>query len=145
MSFNVSMARRRPSQCTPLFRLPPLAARLLPNSVLRPLGSPTPPTPPSSSPFPAGARGGAVRPGATRRGPGRPPKYGAHTSIAARAIVEFLRAHPGLHGKCTILAASGTDAAAWNAAIKELLEGGQVERQGEKKGARYRFATYKRD
>lgn len=83
----------------------------------------------------------AVHPGAlqavVRRGPGRPPKSGALTTTAARAIEGFLSAHPGWHGKSAILAATGTDAAAWNAAIKELLEGGKVERQGEKKGARY--------
>lgn len=110
-----------------------------------PLARLTPPTPPNSLPFPAAARGGAVHPAAGRRGPGRPPKSGAHTTTATRAIAEFLRAHPGWHGKSAILAATGTDAAAWYAAIKVLLEGGQVERQGEKKGARYRFATNKRD
>lgn len=73
-----------------------------------------------------------------RRGPGRPPKSGALTTTATRAIEGFLSAHPGWHGKSAILAATGTDAAAWNAAIKELLEAGKVERQGEKKGARYR-------
>lgn len=84
----------------------------------------------------------AVHPGAqqavVRRGPGRPPKSGALTTTAAHAIEEFLGTNPGWHGKSAILAATGTDAAAWNAAIMELLEGGKVERQGEKKGARYR-------
>lgn len=84
----------------------------------------------------------AAHPGAlqavVRRGPGRPPTSGALTSTAARAIEAFLSAHPGWHGKSAILAATGTDAAAWNAAIKELLVGRKVERQGEKKGARYR-------
>ena len=77
-----------------------------------------------------------------RRGPGRPPKNGALTSTAARAIETFLHAHPGWHGKAAILEATGVDAGAWNAAIKELLEGGKVERQGEKKGARYRGCRF---
>ena len=33
-------------------------------------------------------------------------------------------------------------AAAWNAVINALLEAGKVERQGEKKGARYRVAYH---
>ncbi len=74
-----------------------------------------------------------------RRGPGRPPKSGALTSTAARAIEDFVKANPGWHGKAAILEATGVDAGAWNAAIKELLEAGKVERQGEKKGARYRI------
>lgn len=73
-----------------------------------------------------------------RRGPGRPPKNGAITSTAARAIEAFLQAHPGWHGKAAILEATGVNAGAWNAAVKELLDAGKVERQGEKKGARYR-------
>ena len=39
-----------------------------------------------------------------------------------------------------ILEATGVYAGAWNAAIKALLEAGKVERQGDKKGARYRAA-----
>lgn len=73
-----------------------------------------------------------------RRGPGRPPKGDAGTGNADAVIQGYLQAHPGWHGKAAILEATGVDAGAWNAAIKELLEGGKVERQGEKKGARYR-------
>jgi hypothetical protein len=86
---------------------------------------------------PAGALHAVVR-----RGPGRPPKNGALTSTAARAIEAYLHAHPGWHGKAAILEATGVDAGAWNAAIKELLEAGKVERQGEKKGARYRGSRF---
>lgn len=73
-----------------------------------------------------------------RRGPGRPPKGDGTTGNAEAMIQNYLQAHPGWHGKAAILEATGVDAGAWNAAIKELLEGGKVERQGEKKGARYR-------
>ncbi|MCO6481272.1 MAG: restriction endonuclease subunit S [Flavobacteriales bacterium] len=76
---------------------------------------------------------------ATPRRRGRPRKAEApQTDAAAGAILAFLKAHPGLHGKAAILAATGIDAAAWNAAIKALLEAGSVVREGEKKGARYR-------
>lgn len=57
---------------------------------------------------------------------------------ASAVILQYLKARPGWHGKSAILEGSGADAKAWNAAIKELLEAGKVERQGEKKGARYR-------
>jgi len=74
-----------------------------------------------------------------KRGPGRPPKGDAPDKEgAAQALLGYLHAHPGWHGKAAILEATGVEAGAWNAAIKELLEGGKVERQGEKKGARYR-------
>ncbi|MBS1943050.1 MAG: restriction endonuclease subunit S, partial [Bacteroidetes bacterium] len=80
-------------------------------------------------------------PVAERRGPGRPPKHAPATGQgrAAAAIHNWLQAHPGLHARSAILAGTGVAATAWNAAIKELLEAGQVERQGEKKGARYGF------
>ncbi|MBS1943341.1 MAG: restriction endonuclease subunit S [Bacteroidetes bacterium] len=79
-------------------------------------------------------------PVAERRGPGRPPKHAPATGqgSAEAAIHNWLQAHPGLHARSAILAGTGVAATAWNAAIKQLLEAGQVERQGEKKGARYR-------
>lgn len=54
------------------------------------------------------------------------------------AIVEYLKAHPGWHAKADILAATGISNGQWNAAISELLAGGRVERQGERRGTRYR-------
>lgn len=78
-------------------------------------------------------------PVAERRGRGRPPKQAPATGqgSAEAAIHNWLQAHPGLHARSAILAGTGVEATAWNAAIKALLEAGQVERQGEKKGARY--------
>ncbi len=58
----------------------------------------------------------------------------------AQAIVEHLKTHPGWHAKGDILAAIGITDGQWNAAIAELIAGGRVERQGEKRGARYRFS-----
>ncbi|MBG6481014.1 ATP phosphoribosyltransferase regulatory subunit [Pseudomonas aeruginosa] len=54
------------------------------------------------------------------------------------AIVEHLKAHPGWHAKSDILAATGITDGQWNTAINELLASGKVERQGERRGARYR-------
>lgn len=55
----------------------------------------------------------------------------------AHAIVEYLKAHPGWHAKSDILAAIGVTDGQWNTSINELLAGGKVERQGERRGARY--------
>ena len=59
----------------------------------------------------------------------------------AHAIVEYLKAHPGWHAKSDILAATDITDGQWNTAINELRAGGRVERQGERRGARYRLTT----
>jgi hypothetical protein len=56
----------------------------------------------------------------------------------AHAIVEYLSTHPGWHAKADILAATGITDGQWNTAIADLIAGGKVERQGERRGARYR-------
>lgn len=57
------------------------------------------------------------------------------------AIVEYLSTHPGWHAKANVLAATGITDGQWNAAIAELLAAGRVERQGERRGARYRAVS----
>jgi hypothetical protein len=64
--------------------------------------------------------------------------YGADP---AQAIAEHLRAHPGWHAKSDIVAGTGIKDGQWNAAIADLIANGKVERQGEKRGARYRVVT----
>lgn len=54
------------------------------------------------------------------------------------AILDYLKTHADWHSKDAILTACGFPENRWNVAIKELLESGQVERMGEKRGARYR-------
>lgn len=54
------------------------------------------------------------------------------------AIVECLKAHPGWHAKSDIQASTGITDGQWNAAIADLIPSGRIERQGEKRGARYR-------
>jgi len=66
------------------------------------------------------------------------PARAQHGMSPAAAILDFLRAHPGWHAKSDILAATGITDGHWNAAIAELLAGGRIERQGERRGARYR-------
>lgn len=63
------------------------------------------------------------------------------TSVLASGnspIVDYLNAHPGLHSKDAILSATGFPENRWNVTIRQLLDSGQVERQGEKRGAKYR-------
>ncbi|MFG8666024.1 Eco57I restriction-modification methylase domain-containing protein [Pseudomonas aeruginosa] len=57
----------------------------------------------------------------------------------AHAIVEYLKIHAGWHAKSDILAATGLVDGQWNSTIAALISGGSVERQGERRGARYRF------
>lgn len=70
---------------------------------------------------------------------------GAATSVngvtPATAILEFLSTHRGWHAKADVLAAVGITDGQWNTAIAELIAGGKVERQGERRGARYRFTS----
>lgn len=56
----------------------------------------------------------------------------------AAAILDFLSAHDGWHAKADILSATGITDGQWNTAIADLIASGKVERQGEKRGARYR-------
>lgn len=61
------------------------------------------------------------------------------------AIVEYLNTHSGWHAKADVLAATGITDGQWNAAINDLIAGGRVERQGERRGARYRIQPGHRD
>jgi len=55
------------------------------------------------------------------------------------AIVEYLSTHPGWHAKADVLATTGIMDGQWNAAITDLISRGRVERQGERRGTRYRL------
>jgi hypothetical protein len=61
------------------------------------------------------------------------------------AILGFLNAHGGWHAKADVLAATGITDGQWNAAISDLISGGRVKRQGERRGARYRIQSGHRD
>jgi hypothetical protein len=63
----------------------------------------------------------------------------AHGSSPATAILDFLRTHPGWHPKADVLAATSITDRQWNVAIATLISDGNVERQGERRGARYRI------
>jgi hypothetical protein len=58
---------------------------------------------------------------------------------SAHAITEYLSTNVGWHAKADVLAATGITDGQWNAAIAELIASGRIERQGEKRGTRYRF------
>lgn len=57
----------------------------------------------------------------------------------SHAIAEYLKARPGWHAKADVIDATDITDGQWNAAIADLLAAGKVERQGERRGARYRF------
>lgn len=63
----------------------------------------------------------------------------AYRASPAHAIVEHLKSHPGWHAKSDILAATGITDGQWNTAITDLISVGKVERQGERRGTRYRL------
>lgn len=56
------------------------------------------------------------------------------------AISEFLRLHPRWCSKSEILSATGISESRWNCSITVLISDGLVERQGERRGTRYRVA-----
>ena len=58
------------------------------------------------------------------------------SSDASTAVIEYLRSHSGWHAKADVLAATGITDGQWNAAIADLISGGRVERQGDKRGPR---------
>ncbi|WP_027474646.1 Eco57I restriction-modification methylase domain-containing protein [Curvibacter gracilis] len=63
----------------------------------------------------------------------------ANGDTPVAAILSILSARDGLFAKADILAATGITDGQWNTAIAELISSGRVERQGERRGARYRF------
>ncbi|SBP89276.1 Eco57I restriction-modification methylase domain-containing protein [Thiomonas delicata] len=63
----------------------------------------------------------------------------ANSGAPATAILDFLSAHQGWHAKADIVTATGIADSQWNVSIAALISDGNVERQGERRGARYRF------
>lgn len=59
-------------------------------------------------------------------------------SPATTAVLDFLTTRAGWHAKADILGVTSITDGQWNAAIADLISGGKVERQGEKRGTRYR-------
>jgi hypothetical protein len=57
----------------------------------------------------------------------------------ATAIFGFLNVNDGWHAKADVLSATCITDGQWNAAIADLIAAGKVERQGERRGARYRI------
>ena len=61
-----------------------------------------------------------------------------NSATPATAILGFLKTNDGWHAKTYVLAATGITDGQWNTGIADLIAGGRVERQGERRGARYR-------
>ena len=68
---------------------------------------------------------------------------GAHSKteplVASSLVLRYLRNASGWHSKAEVLASTGVLDSQWKVAIDDLLCRGKVERQGEKRGARYRI------
>jgi len=59
----------------------------------------------------------------------------------AEAVLEFLGAHDGWQAKADIVASTGITDDQWNTVIADLIASGKVERQGGRRGTRYRVAS----
>lgn len=59
-------------------------------------------------------------------------------AVPAAAILDFLTKRASWHAKADILGYTNVTDGRWNAAIADLISGGRVVRQGEKRGALYR-------
>ena len=63
----------------------------------------------------------------------------SNSNSLATVILNFLSTHDGWYSKANVLAATGITDGQWNAKIADLIADSKVERQGERRGARYRF------
>ena len=62
----------------------------------------------------------------------------ANSATPSSAILSFLGSHHGWHAKADVLTATGIMDGQWNAAINSLITSCKVERQGDRRGTRYR-------
>ena len=67
---------------------------------------------------------------------------GTRSPDPADAILKFLVSRAGWCTKANVLSATSLTDGQWNAAIAELIASGKVERQGERRGAKYRFVGF---
>jgi len=61
-----------------------------------------------------------------------------NSTDSVSAVFDFLRTHEGWHTKADILVATHISDAKWKPTIDDLMASGRIERQGERRGARYR-------
>lgn len=66
-----------------------------------------------------------------------------YASSPAVVILDFLSCRPGWHAKSDILTTTGTPEGQWSSSISELIDSSKIERQGEKRGTRYRIVNTK--
>lgn len=70
---------------------------------------------------------------------GSSPAGSSSTADPARAILDYLRVHPGWHAKGDVVSATGLTDGQWSTTISELVDQGQVKRKGKKRGTRYQL------
>lgn len=68
------------------------------------------------------------------------PAPGDRGFAPAARVLDWLRNHPGWHGRSDVTGPLGLTDAEWREAIQWLEQSGQVERKGIKRGTRYRAA-----
>lgn len=68
----------------------------------------------------------------------------AQLSAEAKRVLEFMGNLGEWHAKAEIFAATGISDAHWIKAVSDLLSDGFIERQGEKRGTKYRAVTVRR-
>jgi len=54
------------------------------------------------------------------------------------AVLQWLRTNPGWHSPAEMKHAVGLDRSAWTRTVRRLMETGRIERQGQKRGTKYR-------
>ena len=68
----------------------------------------------------------------------------AEPSTESKRIIDFMVVLGGWYRKSEILAATGISDGQWAKIVADLISGGNIERQGEKRGTRYRAVTDRR-
>lgn len=69
--------------------------------------------------------------------------YANYLADSVRAVFDYLKTHSGWHAKSDVITATGLTDSQWNTTINELIATGRVERQGERRSARYRLKADK--
>lgn len=73
-----------------------------------------------------------------KKGEKRGARYRLVPDYSAHRLLDWFEANPGWHGRGDVLEALALSVAEWSEAIRELVELGEVEKKGEKRGTRYK-------
>lgn len=69
---------------------------------------------------------------------------GTYSADPVTSVLNFLMSHNGWHTKADIVNATNISDSHWKPTLDELLANGKIERQGERRGARYRAKDVKK-